>query len=55
MAHHMDMRVVAEGVETPEQQDDLAKRHCDLLQGYYFARPMPLSALQVLPGRLPYT
>ncbi|MCK7544489.1 EAL domain-containing protein [Marinobacter bryozoorum] len=53
MAHHMDMCVVAEGIETREQHDDLARRHCDLLQGYYFARPMPLSALQALPERLP--
>lgn len=53
MAHHMDMTVVAEGIETPEQQEDLAKRHCDLLQGYYFARPMPMSALRVLSDNLP--
>ncbi|GGY66957.1 bifunctional diguanylate cyclase/phosphodiesterase [Marinobacter zhanjiangensis] len=54
MAHHMDMCVVAEGIETPEHQDDLARRLCDLLQGYYFARPMPLNALQALSDRLPH-
>lgn len=53
MAHRMDMSVVAEGIETREQQQDLARRHCDLLQGYYFARPMPLSDLIVLPSLLP--
>jgi len=53
MAHHMEMCVVAEGIETPRQQHDLARRDCDLLQGYYFARPMPLSALKALPDRLP--
>lgn len=53
MAHHMDMVVVAEGIETPEQREDLAKRHCDLLQGYYFARPMPLASLQSLSETLP--
>ena len=53
MAHHMDMIVVAEGIETREQQDDLARRHCDILQGYLFARPMPLADLKKLPDLLP--
>lgn len=53
MAHHMDMSVVAEGIETKEQQEELAQRHCDLLQGYYFARPMPLDELWKLPDQLP--
>jgi len=52
MAHHMDMIVVAEGIETREQQDDLARRHCDILQGYLFARPMPLAELKKLPDVL---
>jgi len=53
MAHHMDMIVVAEGIETRAQQDDLARRHCDILQGYLFARPMPLAELKNLPDFLP--
>ena len=53
MAHHMDMMVVAEGIETREQQEDLARRHCDILQGYLFARPMPLGELKNLPDLLP--
>ncbi|MGS2743533.1 bifunctional diguanylate cyclase/phosphodiesterase [Halomonas sp. LS-001] len=52
MAHHMDMIVVAEGIETREQQGDLARRHCDILQGYLFARPMPLAELKQLPDVL---
>jgi diguanylate cyclase (GGDEF)-like protein len=55
MAHHMDMIVVAEGIETIEQQEDLARRHCDILQGYLFARPMPLAELKKLPDVLPVT
>jgi|AntRauTorcE11898_2_1112593.scaffolds.fasta_scaffold02095_6 diguanylate cyclase (GGDEF)-like protein/PAS domain S-box-containing protein len=53
MSHHMDMIVVAEGIETREQQEDLARRHCDILQGYLFARPMPLAELKKLPDLLP--
>jgi len=53
MSHHMDMIVVAEGIETREQQEDLARRHCDILQGFLFARPMPLAELKKLPDLLP--
>lgn len=53
MAHHMDMIVVAEGIETRQQQEDLTRRNCDLLQGYLFARPMPLAQLCKLPEHLP--
>ncbi|WP_416138379.1 EAL domain-containing protein [Halomonas sp. HK25] len=53
MAHHMDLVVVAEGIETRAQQEDLVRRECDLLQGFLFARPMPLEALLALPDTLP--
>jgi diguanylate cyclase (GGDEF)-like protein/PAS domain S-box-containing protein len=45
MAHHLRLQVVAEGVETEAQYFFLRKVQCDALQGYYLARPMPLSAL----------
>ena len=35
------MRIVAEGIETREQVDSLARMDCDLIQGYYFDRPLP--------------
>ncbi|WP_242457948.1 EAL domain-containing protein [Halomonas sp. YLGW01] len=54
MAHHIGLTVVAEGIETHEQQQDLIRRECDLLQGFYFAKPMPLDALQALPDTLPH-
>jgi diguanylate cyclase (GGDEF)-like protein len=40
-AHALDLRVVAEGVETREQAEFLAASHCDQGQGYLFARPFP--------------
>ncbi|RUR27395.1 EAL domain-containing protein [Vreelandella andesensis] len=53
MAHHMGLVVVAEGIEAPEQQQDLVRRCCDLLQGFLFARPMPRDAILSLPDVLP--
>lgn len=40
MAHELDITVVAEGVEDPEQVEKLRKYGCDLIQGYVYARPM---------------
>lgn len=41
MGQHMELDVVAEGVETQEQRDILSKLGCEVFQGYFFARPMP--------------
>ncbi len=40
LAKALNMRSIAEGIETQEQLAYLADRGCDLLQGYYFARPL---------------
>lgn len=53
MAHHLGLAVVAEGIEEREQQQDLVRRGCDLLQGYFFARPMPWEDVMALPDVLP--
>ena len=41
LCHTLDLDVLAEGIETPEQADLLKDMGCDLGQGYYFARPLP--------------
>lgn len=43
MGHTLGMRVVAEGVETPEQLAFLAEYRCDQIQGFYLGKPMPES------------
>lgn len=43
LAKKLDMKIVAEGIETREQVDFLTTMDCDLIQGYYFAKPMPVS------------
>lgn len=46
LAHNLGMQVVAEGVETEAQYWFLKRHFCDVIQGYLFARPMPLSELE---------
>jgi predicted signal transduction protein with EAL and GGDEF domain len=41
----MEIACVAEGVETEAQFDTLRHLGCDLVQGYYFAKPMPAEAV----------
>jgi diguanylate cyclase (GGDEF)-like protein len=54
MAHSLQKRVVAEGIETIEQLDFLRERHCDCAQGYYLARPLPAAAVTELLGSRVY-
>lgn len=41
LAQAMGMRVLAEGIEQADQAQFLLMNHCELGQGYWFARPMP--------------
>jgi len=55
LAKNMNLNIVAEGVETEEQQRQLASLGCNILQGFYFSRPVPPEQL-VMPeiaGKLP--
>ncbi len=46
LARNLDMRVVAEGIERKDQVDFLARQGCDMIQGFYFAKPMPVSEFE---------
>lgn len=45
LAQHLDLQVVAEGVETQRQLDELRSYGCDQVQGFLISRPMGLEAL----------
>ncbi|MEX3746752.1 MULTISPECIES: sensor domain-containing protein [Lysinibacillus] len=45
MSHRLKMKVVAEGVEHAQQVDILRKMNCDIIQGYYYSKPLPLHEL----------
>ncbi|RYG56172.1 EAL domain-containing protein, partial [bacterium] len=42
------MDVIAEGIETRAQMDQLRGMHCESGQGYYFARPLPAAEAEAL-------
>ena len=50
MAKSLDLTIIAEGVETQAQVDFLSKKEVDLLQGYYFSKPVPYNKLNIFLG-----
>jgi EAL domain-containing protein (putative c-di-GMP-specific phosphodiesterase class I) len=48
MAHNLGLTVTAEGVERQEQADYLREIGCDVVQGYYFSRPLPVDGFEAL-------
>lgn len=45
MAHRLNMKVVAEGVESKQQVDLLNMMDCDFIQGFYYSKPLPINEL----------
>jgi EAL domain-containing protein (putative c-di-GMP-specific phosphodiesterase class I) len=45
LAHELDVKVIAEGVEDEETVNALAALECDMAQGFYISRPLPLAEL----------
>jgi EAL domain-containing protein (putative c-di-GMP-specific phosphodiesterase class I) len=48
MAQSLNLKVVAEGVETQEQSEFLRKLGCDQIQGYVFSKPIPSAEIVAL-------
>jgi len=48
LAHNLQMKAVAEGVETLAQLDYLRHHDCDQVQGYYFSRPLPATEMATM-------
>jgi len=48
MAHSMNLKVVAEGVETEEQFEFLKAHDCEVIQGYLISRPVPPQEFELL-------
>ncbi len=52
LGRNLSMRITAEGVETPEQLDQLIDDGCHEIQGYHFSRPVPAEQVESLLLRL---
>lgn len=46
LSHDLDMKVVAEGVETKEQLEILNHMNCDIIQGYFLSKPLGVEAIE---------
>lgn len=55
LAHSLGLRVTAEGVETEEQVNELKQLKCELLQGFYWAKPLPAKAAKAYLARVTHS
>jgi len=53
LGHHLNLKLVAEGIETPDQEAILKDLGCDIGQGYLYSRPVPLEKLSHLLNQKP--
>ena len=51
-AHDLGFKTLCEGIETEEHKKAVVDAGCDMLQGYYFYRPMPVAQLETLFEKL---
>jgi diguanylate cyclase (GGDEF)-like protein len=51
LSHQLQMRVIAEGVETEQQREFLAQYGCDEMQGYLFSKPVPPADIGAMLAR----
>jgi len=54
LGHGLSLPVLAEGVETQEQVQFLARESCDGIQGYYIGRPKPIAEYAEMVGRVSF-
>ena len=52
LAHSLDLDVIAEGVESEEQREFLARQGCLSYQGYLFCKPLPIDELEAFMDRM---
>ncbi|MEA2166171.1 MAG: hypothetical protein QOK37_4298 [Thermoanaerobaculia bacterium] len=52
LAHELEMKVIAEGIEDRDQLEFLREMGCEYIQGFLFSRPMPLEELQMELNRV---
>ena len=48
MAHKLNLKTIAEGVETDKQRSLLVAFGCDYLQGYFYSEPVPANEFEML-------
>lgn len=54
LAHHMGLKVVAEGVENKQVLESLREMGCDYAQGYYIGKPMPIEDFKGWSAQSPW-